>query len=200
MAAAAEEKRRKFARALACGATATEAAVIAGYKRSHALASKLSRHPAVQAELARMNAQADAAAIAERREVLELLTAQLRFSLEEVVRIGPKGHVAIDLSRAQAAHRLHLLAGLRVRNVEGGVEVNVKTHDKLGITDRLCRMCGWAAADRIEHSGRLDIGEGVLTEAEKIELIADELEGLERTPKGRAALAALEAKMAEKKT
>lgn len=165
-------KRLKFAQGVFAGKTQRQAARDAGYRGSDASvdsqASQLMATAEVQGEIARLGAAGDRKAVAAREEVLALLTDLMRADLTDFVttkevvafpdlKSGPGSPVepfkstGIDLAKAQEAKKLGLLASVKIA-ADGAI--TIKMPDRLGAIDRLAKLQGWFAPDKLEHSFR----------------------------------------------
>jgi phage terminase small subunit len=194
---AARIRRVKYGQGLAANLTQRAAALAAGYRECpslDALASKLAKHPEVQAEIARCQAASRAKAVAKRRRALEILTQQLEFDLGPYIEeyeapvltltgqaLGADGKpmmqkkLRIDVKKIKEDKKAHLLAGLEIRK-DGSIKFNL--HDKQGAIDRLAKLRGWNKPEKVQHSGSVGLGRdpAQMTQAE----IDAELAALER--------------------
>jgi phage terminase small subunit len=144
-----------FAQAIHAGLDQGAAAQKAGYAGSQAHASRLMRDKVVQAELARLRTVSEAEAVATRDEILKVLTKHLRASVADFVTVAG----GVDLAAAKEAGKLDALQGVQVseHNGENGISTNVRVelHSVQGAADRLARMLGYNAPEKVEHKVEL---------------------------------------------
>lgn len=160
-------KLEKFANEyFACG-NASEAAAAAGYKRGSSLkvtACNLLKHAFVQKRLAELKAKHETKTVLQRDEALLLLTRQARFDARDFVTFVPVLDVltgkptkqlapVLDLKKAEAAGVLDLLEGFEITD-KGGLRV--KWPDRVAAIDRIGKIVGWNAPEKVEVSGQVD--------------------------------------------
>jgi hypothetical protein len=165
-------RRQRFAELLAVGVEQSEAARQAGYRGAPRVikvtASRMARHPDVQAHLAKVRAQAEAAAVLKLEEAKRQLTRMVRFDPRKFIKFVPakvenaEGELvesktervpALDVEQADAAGVLDLIEGFEI--TEKGT-LRVKFPDRLAALDRLGKLEGWNAPEKVALSGKVE--------------------------------------------
>ena len=145
---ATEDAQREFARLVAAGTPAADAARQVGYHGSREVlrvhGSRMLRRPLVQAELHRFREKADVKAVASREELLSVLTGHVRANLRDCFSPGPNGRLVFDAERA-------LRLGRRVKLDKDGQPVEVELHSVQHAAELLARLTG------VEPPRRLDV-------------------------------------------
>lgn len=164
----AEERRVKFSQGIHAGLKQTEAARQAGYqctgKSLEQVASRLMKHPEVQAHLAKLRAAGDAKAIADREELLKGLTADWRRDLGPYMRFTEEGlYRGLDLKKLVADGKGHWIEELifeesKILEAAAGPDaepfqvpaqkVKVKFTSRHGAADRIAKLLGLNAPDK----------------------------------------------------
>lgn len=155
------ERLSTFVHAVARGLTGPEAAREAGYtgqpESLRKAAYRLRKNPVVQAELARIRQEDRGRALARRREVLEVLTRQLRATLADcfdVQEAGTKGKVRrLVVNEARA---LAVCEKVR-RDPSTGKIVSLELPSVQGAVDRLARLLGWFPTEKHQVEHNLDL-------------------------------------------
>lgn len=158
----ARERRTKYAQGIHAGLSQREAARAAGYRGSDRNldihASKLAKHPEVQAHLAKLRAAGDRRAVLKREEALRILSQQVKGLQgymqyaerpigpapkegEEDTRVVARVLVGVDLEKLEADGKLHLVEGIKFTH-DGRAEIRLATVQ--GALDRLAKLEGWA--------------------------------------------------------
>lgn len=149
-----------FSRALFAGQSQRDAAITAGYKAGRGLAgvaSRLAKDPAVIAELAKLRQSHESAACLQRDEALRILTDHARGSMADFVS-AEAGEPSIDLNTASANGKLRLIGKLRIKpsSEDDPGSVEIQLHDPQSAIDRIAKMQGWYAPEKIEVTDPLD--------------------------------------------
>lgn len=175
-----DPKKIIFAQRLFAGDTGADAARKAGYKGTRVTlrsrAAHLREHPVVQAELLRLAEQTSKKAVADRNEVLDLLSRMIRFNPVELIREDG----TINLEQARSAGLLNLVESLDVVeevNKDGILtrRVKVRFPDKLGAIDRAARFLDWFHPEKQEvtHHMALQDQLNALTDDEYRDLVEE---------------------------
>lgn len=156
---AANVKKAKFAQGVFSGKTQRQAAKDAGYKGKPANvdthASRLMVDPVVAAEVDVLQERGRASAIATRDEVMQLLTAQMRANVDDLLKtMGDEDRpfTRIDLEKARKAGLLGLAESVEI-DKDGCIKVSFP--GKHGAIDRLAKMLSWFAPEKLLHEHRL---------------------------------------------
>ena len=175
---AADERQLRFADLVHGGAAGPDAAAKCGYTGSRQslsrAATRLMQRPEVVARLAALRAASASAAIAAKDEALRSLTEQLRFDLGPYIIFSEAGeYLRLDIEKLKKDGKTGLLHSIDVTKQTVGTtpgeeviwetRTKLKLHDKHGAIDRLAKMLGWNAPEKVVHTGTLDV-QGMTTE------------------------------------
>ena len=142
------DRQRTFARHVAEGMPACHAYQAAGYRSTDAAAransSKLLSNAMVTAEVARLRKDADTAADMTRDELVAFLANAIRTPIANIDETSPL---------AQEVTRDHLVR----KDTAEVTRVRIKSVGKLDAAKQLVAICGWAAPEKIEHSGTISL-------------------------------------------
>ena len=149
----------KFAHGLFEGRSQAEAARSAGYKGSakslDSVASRLTHHPEVCAELERLRASHAADAVASREELLRRHTEAVRFDLGPYLLFDEQGRcLGLDVKRMLEDGKTHLIQSLDAVGLPGKMgahKIRLKLEDRQGAADRIARLMGYNAPEKHHH-------------------------------------------------
>lgn len=126
-------QQMNFVRLVAEGKTNTQAYLEAYGKLNRGNASTLSRHPLVEAEIARLKAETDAASAMKREDMVRFLTAVIWTPVGRLTDDDPLTQEYTVTRRGEAE------------------TVRIKAMPKLEAVKLLCQLCGWLKPEREEE-------------------------------------------------
>lgn len=126
-------------------------------QKLHVKGSRWRRSKIVEDEIQRLRDEAGKKAIITREECIKILADHARGSLGHFIKAGENGDFYFDLDEARSQNKMHLLEQVEleefyVKGAQSGlVKIKkFKLHSVQGAIDRLAKLEGWNAPEKVE--------------------------------------------------